>query len=160
MPYTMLRDTPHGIVDRLNGTVLLGPIPPEGLAVGALTLIFTKPASGTVTFSGSAGDVLSPSAILTAIQSVVAAATIRDAETAGPYYSGGAHPGPYRYIAIQDDTNGVSIDKDGTANSFFGLPKPSGADLVTTPVDRADILVVQADPVTHLYTVILAPEST
>ena len=113
----------QGVEDILNGVILLGPFPSTGLLIGAKTLIFTTPGV-TATFTGAAGDVVSPTQMVTDINAASAGlAKLRNAPTTGPRYSNSPDGKTVVYgqfIALQRDA-GVTIANTGTANDDLGL---------------------------------------
>jgi hypothetical protein len=128
--------------DRLNGAVILGPFPSDGLPIGGLTLIFTAPAE-TVTFSGAAGSLLTLAAIVSEINagSTVEAA-LRKVENQGPAYSttpGGGRPVVQMQIVLRPPSAALGIDKDGTSNPVLKLS--TAADMTAkAPVAAEDII--------------------
>lgn len=149
----------QGVEDRLNNRLILGPFPRNGMAVGALTLIFNTP-SVTVTFSGSAGDVLTLSDIADEINTAVQGAgdstflaTMRTLPNRGVSISGSPTLNPQMLLVMQSGV-GFTIDTDGTANDYFRL-----SDTVDTtkaaPVAAAKILGFNSGATDGHYAVII-----
>ncbi len=156
MPYTVIiADSRQTLEDRLNNTLVLGPLE-ENLPVGALTLIFANPAR-TVTFSGSAGDILSLADIAAEIKAAHAdfnPFTIKPRNWPGgdPRMSDATKK---RHFIIQADA-GFTIDKDGTANTLLALP--TAADLVIpAAVTATKIVDLSQGASPGHYILIIAP---
>lgn len=111
MIYQVLVGTERAISDVMNGVLHMGPYPVTGVAVGAKTLIFTDP-SATITFTGSSGDLRTPSQILAQMKDDVAG--MEGEIRLSPV------PGAGFYLVIWID-GGFTIDKDGTANATLKL---------------------------------------
>lgn len=122
MSYDLVTGDAASLTDRLNGAVVLGPIPYEGAALGALTLIFSSP-SHTVTFSGSAGELRTAVEV---VSEILAVFTTLHGEIRRNYLGDS-------YIALWHE-DGFTIDKDGTANPLLRID--TAADTTTAgPVD-------------------------
>jgi hypothetical protein len=123
MSYEVFHGDRQGVDDRLNNVLVLGPFPSTGLAVGAKTLIFNTPV-GTVTFSGSSGDVLTIDQIITQIKAALGTLTVtkRVIQNAPKQSATPASGGPVTQVAIVIHlTSGFTISNTGTANALFGL---------------------------------------
>lgn len=128
MSFAVLQGTAETLADRLNGAVLLGPVPAAGLPLGGLTFIAAVPTSPvTLTFSGSVGDLLRVPQL---VAEIVGTHTALRAETR-------RDPFGVSYIAVSSD-NGFTVDKAGTANTLLGLS--ASVDTVSSgTVDRTRI---------------------
>jgi hypothetical protein len=123
MSYTQHQGEIDVLVDLLNGSYTLV-IPPQGVMLDGLTLIFTVPAAGTVTFP-TTGSPLSHKAIRDAIVAEnIAGLTVKVRK-----HNGGV-------ALVLGSSAGVSMTAAGTANEALGLS-------TTAPTARA--LVDQAD---------------
>lgn len=123
MSYEIFVGDKQGVEDRLNNVLVLGPFPSTGLPVGAKTLIFSTPV-GTVTFSGSAGDVLTVDQIIAEIKAAQPTLTVtkRVIHNATKQSATGAGGRPVTPVAIVIHlTSGFTISSTGTANANFGL---------------------------------------
>jgi len=112
----------QGVEDILNGVILLGPFPSTGLAIGAKTLIFTAPGV-TATFTGAAGAVVTPSQMVTDINTASAGLAKLRSIPLGPRYSNsldGTTVVAMQTIVLQRDA-GVTVANTGTANDDLGL---------------------------------------
>lgn len=156
MPYTVIiADSRQTLEDRLNNTLLLGPLSPT-LPVGAKTLIFASPAR-TVTFSGVAGDYLSLATIAAEIKA--AHADFNPFVIKPRNWPGGdprmSDASKLRHLVIQNDA-GFTIDKDGTANTLLMLP--TDADLVVSAaVTSSKIVDLSQGATPGHYILIIAP---
>ncbi len=148
----------QGIEDLLNGCLILGPFDSKpGLPLGAKTLIFSTPAA-TVTFSGSAGALLTPEQIQDEIENTVGLSGYSRyrGEQSGPRYSQSPLGVIHRQLIIIQKDTGFTIDKDGTANPILGLS--TTADIVSAGVIAAAKIAgfSQGSTPAH-YAIIIAP---
>lgn len=136
MPYRIIQGTPQQLLDQLTPTLVSGPIPSSGLALGGKTLIFTTPNS-TVTFSGSANAIRTPAEIRSEVAAVLTTCTVVLRS-----YQGGPAQTPQFQLVIKLDTQ-IVFSKDGTANTLLALP--TAANTTLDPVAAAKISAAWAD---------------
>lgn len=147
MAYSIITGDKAELEHRLNGTVQIGPFPKIGLNVGALTLVFTTPVA-TVTFSGSAGDLISLDQIVTEINAQVADLAKLGTIKPGAHITNKPGDGSVSLFFFLELTRaaGFTIDNTGTANALFGI-----ASGITGPAEVAssDILGYAQDGGTY-----------
>lgn len=155
MPYSIITGNAVSLADQLNGTVLLGPIPPMGVPVGGRTLIFTQPSATTVTFGGSAGSYRTAAQIVADITSQLAAANPvkRTGQYGPPSVDASGRIGPDVFVALQNDTSGIAITNAGTANAYLGV----GAGVTGAPLDPTKLGPVATDAAGRFYIAIILP---
>jgi hypothetical protein len=136
MSYRIKRVPPEHLQDALNGALMIGGVPIEGVPVGGRTVIFSAPAM-TVTFPGSLGDMVRPGAIVTALRAAVSV----DMRCNGLFY----------FVLWHDE--GFTIGSGGTANSHLKL-STVGNTVSAGPVTADGLIAVMSD----LIVVDLTPE--
>lgn len=139
------------VLDELNGTAALKkPFPIEGLPLGALTLKF-KVIAVTVTFPGSAGDLVTAKAAATAITSALTSNGYARARALTPASKGsiaGARV-PQRLYLTPTPT-ALILDKTGTSNTILGISTSADTTL-PTPVDPTKIVAFGPENLTARY---------
>jgi len=130
------------LTDYLNDIVLTKNLSMPFRNLDGLTVILD---SNTVTFADASGEGLSPAAIVTQINAVVAgAAVLRN-------YGHAQSPGPQVQVALVKPT--MVIDKDGTANALLGLPTAADKTVGSAAVAKANIIDITSDGQGSRYTV-------
>ena len=157
MAYEVFAGDRQMVADRINGSKVFGPIPNSGVPVGGLTLIV---GGTTVTFSGSAGDVLSMSDIIDEINASAWAGTAskRSLEqgTFGPVPDGSGRPDPAVGLVLTDEA-GYTVDKDGTANPYLRIPTSADTVVIAAPTAAQIIAFGQGLTVGHYSLIIELP---
>jgi hypothetical protein len=126
MPYKSIVADLQTITDRLNGAVIFGPFPNNGIPAGGLTISFTAPAA-TVTFSGSAGDMLTITEVVDQLRTQLNAAGVarvskRSLHNQGNGITTDNAGGPANaMVSIVITATEVVIEPGGTADSLFGI---------------------------------------
>lgn len=117
----LVTGTARSLEDYLNGAYVSRPVPVSGLALGALTLIFTTPVV-TVTFSGVLGDLFTLDAALAEIVAQTGSSTLVTlrASDKNPTTDALGVMTAYRHLVIQKDT-GFTLTAVGTANALLGI---------------------------------------
>lgn len=153
MTFELFKGNAVAISDKLNGAIVLGPIPARGLPVGGRTLVFSNP-SAVVTFSGLLNSMLSPATILAEIQAEVPEIFYAIRSGTGLSVS---IPGTFPTItmALWSEA-GFEIDVSGTANGYFGISQNAVA---TGAIDRGRVIALTQGTPADNYTLLLGDGS-
>lgn len=118
MSYQIVTGTEKTLEDKLNGTVVSGAFASSGVAVGGKTVIFSDPAE-TVTFSGSAGALLTPAQIVSELEAGITGLSVGLREQGSVQQT---NPKVTKQVSLALSIDaGFTLDKDGTANALLGL---------------------------------------
>lgn len=155
--YKIIDGRKRDVEDRLRGALKLGPLSALYLPVGGLALAFTSPAI-TVTFSGSAGDMLPLATVKAEIEaaSVSLECEIQAVETGVPQvYDATRKVSALQFIKIWSTTGTITVNTDhavSTAAALFGIK--DGVTLGATGIAKASIISFTQGATPDLYSVL------
>jgi hypothetical protein len=149
MPYIVKQfDTAEEMVDYLNDVVQGKALPTVIPGLHGLTLqVNPNGTLRTVTFSDPDGSGLSPTEVIAQMEAV-------NADMVGIAAFRSYRPTtPPKYKLTFHQPNDI-VDKDGTANSIFGLPTAADATVGANEVPAADVIAITTDEGGNKYTVV------